>query len=447
MMIQDDQASVSLSSPCSSRTVCPVCIDEMSPSKVFICPFCDYLTCRACVSKFTLVSKDEPKCMSCNRVFDRDILCKVSNKFVNVDLKKHREDVLLEREMSMMPSTQIYVEHELARRERNATYKSLMAERQSLLRRVKSIDELCRDLSRMNYAAEFLDLRNEERRQFIHKCSQSTCEGFLSSSWKCGVCKMYTCCNCNAPLSETKEDGHVCLPADVETMKLLKADCKKCPGCAQFIHKVSGCDQMWCTSCHTAFSWKTGLKVQGTIHNPHFYDFQRQNYGRGRNLNDIPCGGMPTLREMNSCLRAVASPPDVVQFFNSVHRLTNHLSEVVLPMYPYNENVEDANRDLRVNFMIGDLTSEALKIKLQQREKRREKKRDIHFILEMIVTTMTDLLRQSLMHTDFHIKMGIIKSLFAYGNESLSKVSLRFSCVVPVVYPNEEKVVTRKYVK
>ena len=31
---------------------------------------------------------------------------------------------------------------------------------------------------------------------------------------------------------------------------------------------VKNCDQMWCVQCHTAFSWKTGLKVNGVIHNP-----------------------------------------------------------------------------------------------------------------------------------------------------------------------------------
>lgn len=428
------------------KAECSVCVGEISSSKMFCCPFCDFVSCKACVSKFILMSNDEPKCMSCKKLFDREILSMISATFVRVHLKKHREDILLEREMSMMPSTQAYVEQELAKRERLQLLKSLMEERQSLLRRLKSIDDMCRDIQRMNSHADSFGIRQDEKRQFIHKCSHNSCEGFLSSSWMCGICKMYTCSQCNAPLQEGRRATHVCNPEDVETMRLLKTECKKCPGCAQFIHKISGCDQMWCTSCHTTFSWKTGLKVNGTIHNPHYYDFQRQNNTRGRNLGDVPCGGMPNLRELMVSLRSNAASQDMIRFYNAVHRMINHLSEVILPMYPYNENAHDTNRDLRVQFMIGDFSKDVLKIKLQQREKRAEKKRDVHFILDMIVTTMTDLLRQSIIHKDFNDKMDLIKSLVSYANDSFSKVSIRFSCVVPAICLNDDfLVVSKKY--
>lgn len=38
---------------------------------------------------------------------------------------------------------------------------------------------------------------------------------------------------------------------------------------------VKNCDQIWCTLCQTAFSWKTGIIEQGRIHNPHYYEFLR----------------------------------------------------------------------------------------------------------------------------------------------------------------------------
>jgi len=35
---------------------------------------------------------------------------------------------------------------------------------------------------------------------------------------------------------------------------------------------VRNCDQMYCTQCNTAWSWKTGIKETGRIHNPHYYE-------------------------------------------------------------------------------------------------------------------------------------------------------------------------------
>ena len=33
----------------------------------------------------------------------------------------------------------------------------------------------------------------KEKKVFIKKCPVNDCEGFLSSSWKCGVCSTWVC--------------------------------------------------------------------------------------------------------------------------------------------------------------------------------------------------------------------------------------------------------------
>jgi len=65
---------------------------------------------------------------------------------------------------------------------------------------------------------------------------------------------------------------------DIETTELIKKDSKNCPKCNISIMKTSGCDQMWCVSCHTTFDWKTlHIKTSGVIHNPEYYRYMREN--------------------------------------------------------------------------------------------------------------------------------------------------------------------------
>ena len=67
---------------------------------------------------------------------------------------------------------------------------------------------------------------------FQHKCCDPECHGYVSSAWKCGVCDKFSCTHCHEIKGITKEetDAHVCNPDTVETIKLMKADTKPCPG-------------------------------------------------------------------------------------------------------------------------------------------------------------------------------------------------------------------------
>ena len=74
---------------------------------------------------------------------------------------------------------------------------------------------------------------------------------------------------------------------------MLRKETKNCPVCAATIYKISGCYQMFCTQCKIAFSWKTGEIEKGVIHNPHFYQYQREAGQNIRNPQEVPCGGIP----------------------------------------------------------------------------------------------------------------------------------------------------------
>lgn len=54
---------------------------------------------------------------------------------------------------------------------------------------------------------------------------------------------------------------------------------------------VKNCDQMWCIECKTAFSWSKGTVEVGIVHNPHYYQWMRQNGGMPRTDGMPPGAG------------------------------------------------------------------------------------------------------------------------------------------------------------
>ena len=53
---------------------------------------------------------------------------------------------------------------------------------------------------------------------------------------------------------------------------------------------VKNCDQMWCVECKTAFSWSKGTVEVGQVHNPHYFQWMRQNGGMPR-TDQMPGAG------------------------------------------------------------------------------------------------------------------------------------------------------------
>ena len=80
-----------------------------------------------------------------------------------------------------------------------------------------------------------------QRREFVMKCADEHCRGFLSSAYKCGTCEKWTCSDCLVVIGPEKDGEHTCNPDTVETAKAIKADTRPCPKCGTRISKIDGC--------------------------------------------------------------------------------------------------------------------------------------------------------------------------------------------------------------
>jgi hypothetical protein len=190
---------------------------------------------------------------------------------------------------------------------------------------------------------------------------------------------------------------------------------------------------MWCPQCHCAFSWRTGQKETGVVHNPHFYEWQRKQNGgvAPRVAGDVACGGIPTYHDVRTRLIGLTAKEQ--EHVLTFHRILNHVQHVDLVRY-HNVFNELDNQDLRIQYLLGNMTKEEIKVEVQKREKKREKERAMRRAMEVLVQAGTDIVRRLMSETDILKKRKILEEFDAlrlYINELLAKINDRLKLSVP----------------
>ena len=399
--------------------LCSVCCtNRMTPSRIITCASCEFTCCRDCVERYVLSSADDPHCMSCKVELPRDAFAQLMTKrFMNTTYRDYRQEQLYQRELALMPSSQPYVEQELQRRRNEKMLDSMLVERNNLKRKLRELENAC-------YTVRENMTPPVAKREFVHRCANNGCKGFLSTAWKCSVCSEYTCQDCGAVCRH----GHECNADDKASFELIKKDSRRCPGCAAYIFKIDGCNQMWCTACHCAFDFRTGRKINGQIHNPHAIDFLRRRGTGGRDMADVPCGGRPGFGD----LQRITSDRPTLMRLSELLRMINHIDDVEMPRYASN----DVNRNvsLRVKYCLNEIDADDLKAELNKREKRDEKRRAFRLVLEMLLTVASDMLRGMVVQrscTQEPHTLTSLEALFRYANQQFGVIGRRYDCIAP----------------
>jgi len=246
---------------------------------------------------------------------------------------------------------------------------------------------------------------------YIHKCANAACAGFLKD-WICELCDTKVCAECR----EIKGTGHVCDPTNVESVAAITAQAKPCPSCATMISKVDGCDQMWCTQCKTAFSWTTGARETTVIHNPHYYDWVRQN-GLPLPRNREDCAALildsvehtiaPHLSDTIDHDRRVAA----AMIFSSLRGL-RHLEMIRLREFQHSLTAHadpEWRRVLRVKHLVDGLTEAKWADTLVRAENTNTRVRAQHALLSMYLQTSKDILGQVVGSSDGSVYANVYK--------------------------------------
>lgn len=431
----EQNSTKNMSKSSRSETDCLICTETVNTRKMIKCPFCDFETCGDCVTRFLLGILDtQPRCMnnSCKKIWSWEFLAdNTPHSFHNKKYRTRRAQLLLEREKSMLPGTQELVHQEKQTIKNKKKIQDIMNETAMYRELIRLNDEKIRDIRRDGSV-----VKKKKERTFTRGCPVEDCRGFLSTSLKCGTCSTYSCKDCHLPKTCKKDEEHKCDPELVATVKLLNNDTKSCPACATPIYKISGCDQMYCTSCHTPFSWTTGVIETGVIHNPHYYQMQRELNGgvAPRNRGDVRCGGVPAVWTIMGKLRVVN-----VTFIDvdEAHRSIAHINNVELPRFP-NHLGEVDNSRLRVDYLMQRIDEKSWHSKLKAKMKKQEKDGEINQILRMYTQTLSDLFGNIVDGKEdevVHYMTGC-NQLRDYTNKQLTKIGQRFGNVVPCIGPD-----------
>ena len=235
---------------------CGVCCEPFNKSTRLEveCRYCDFSPCSTCSERYLLETTEDAHCMNCRKGWTREILVdNFSQKFVARTYKARREELLLERERSLMPATQPYVEIEKEIRRINtkivegktlaeevqkvwtsisarslavlAVEHSLSGEFEASILRHKLGEEQRKIVNAHMIDIQHLEWTRDrylyrlhgghvelEKRVFVRACPATDCRGFLSTAWKCGMCDNWACPECHEVKGLEKDAPHTCDP-------------------------------------------------------------------------------------------------------------------------------------------------------------------------------------------------------------------------------------------
>ena len=424
---------------------CIICADTFNRStriKV-VCEnsSCLYECCASCVRTYLTTSESEPHCMQCKVRWTQKFLLILTKRWLNEEYKKHHSKLLCDIEISKIPETMEkanrYVIAEKLSNERDVlldNHNTLRLEVENLYFKMRQINTTARQyMNRIHAIRNGLpDPINEgdttyEKVVFFMQCPSNTCNGMLSTKYKCGICEKYTCPDCHALLDNNNRlvnvgnnagnnagnnQPHVCDPNDVASAAIIKKETRQCPECRVRIYRIEGCSQMWCVQCHAGFDWNTGKKINGErLHNPHWIEYQRSiNNGVAmRAPEDVMCGGICSNTELRGIILAlkkrylykptghcinnthVKKVEETELVLTYLHALVRDISTNWLRETRHQCQTVRDFEEMRINYILGKITKEHFSAVIYRSDQKRQELTELIHVYELLSSVGIDL--------------------------------------------------------
>ena len=431
-----------------SIKTCNICIEEKEECKFCSCNQCGFECCKECLKTFLMSQKDvNPFCMNteCKKVFSTSVLLDIFSFKENNDLRHHSAMMIKNREMSLLPDT-------VNKMEKRKKIKKLEMDKEYYQRKIHAINYETNEIQDELKGKK----KTENNNTYVSGCPTQDCRGFINpqkmednkgnekSVKSCTICNVVVCRKCEVKIDINNMKDHECNNDDLESIKMLKNDTKNCPGCKTPIHKIDGCDQMFCTTCHTPFSWKTGKIETGVIHNPHYYQFMRENNGEvPRNPGDNPlgydpCGNdrIPNAYDLVKIMKKYMDENTIWIIIRQVH----HISRVELQNHTFNNDIDEKTREkYRERFLLKEIDEKKWISLLKNKLKKDQKNKEFHDVIETYCNITKQILRNIHSSNEEEViknQIKMLEKLRLYTNSSLKNIGGKYKNKYPTILYN-----------
>ena len=316
--------------------------------------------------------------MSCKYNFEDEYIISI-NKTLYKEYTNFKKNLLYENEKKLIVSTQ------------EDAKKVLLCEEED-----KKISECIQIIKlKKQEIAQYKNnkiqiMEKNQHKDYNFKCYISSCNGYICD-YKCNICNVFICDKCLC----IQEESHECKEEDIKTTELIHKETKPCPKCKTRIYKIDGCDQMWCTYCKTAFSWKTSQIHLKNIHNPHYINYLREQGLEARTRGDIRCGGIPNLiilwRNVIET-KYTKEPNENRHFRTKVMSIVVKYENFTRAIYNQLYIQEESTKDARISYIIGKINEKQWQKKIDNINKKNERLKLHKQLMDLVFNVGLDLL-------------------------------------------------------
>lgn len=458
---------------------CPICISNFNKAAFTeVKCACEYSACKTCVRTYLLNTTKEPHCMNCRVKWSPEFTKNaIGATFINKEYREHITKQLLDQ---VIARREEYVAEAIIYRDDREDKKAIY----ELTKEMHNYPKKSRQSTELEDAIEDIQNKIENRHgrppqyrnplraiiynrahntkssqkpKFIMACPIGQCNGMLDEQYCCQVCYKNTCSKC----LEAETDGHVCNPDSIASAKAINRESKPCPKCGCRISKIDGCDQMWCIVCRTAFSWNTCDIEEGHIHNPHYYQYMREQKAKeeAKAEAEYPIPKQCSVRNdalhwMFRRLRLnIEVEREPLNYMIEYIRYTNHISEVTVKKYEQKQENEltggweqSSLKEIYM-YILGEMDQSTLSNKLYLHKRAQEKNTmflDVYKAIPMII----DDICQNIMHGHRNIETlyNTFQKYSAYFNVELLKLVKLFETKQEIdIFNYGQKYMSKQY--